>query len=344
MRVIRYDAAEGAMRLAPETLEDLWHLERVLEPGDAVSGASMRRFKATEGESGEKKAIKVTLAAERIELHRHANRLRITGRIVSGSPEEYVQIGSYHTLDVEQGTAITITKRWKEYQIRRLKEAQREGKKPAVAVLVLDDEKATLALVRGYGIDVRMELESRVSKRDERREEMRKQYFAELAKVLEAQQTPHLIVAGPGFTKDNFRKYLEAKAPELLARVRFASCSNAERSGVYELLRRGVVSEILGELRFEKEMRLIDAFIAEASKDGLAAYGKAEVGKAIEMAAVEHLLILDELLRKERWAEALLEGAEKARAKMTIFSAENEAGEKLAGFGGVAALLRFRIE
>jgi protein pelota len=59
---------------------------------------------------------------------------------------------------------------------------------------------------------------------------------------------------------------------------------------------------------------------------------------------VEHLLILDELLRKERWAEALLEGAEKARAKMTIFSAENEAGEKLAGFGGVAALLRFRIE
>jgi len=43
------------MKLIPEVLEDLWHLERVLEPGDILSSSSTRVFKPPEGEEERKK-------------------------------------------------------------------------------------------------------------------------------------------------------------------------------------------------------------------------------------------------------------------------------------------------
>src|SRR5271165_3415913 len=101
MKITQQDKKENLIRLIPENLEDLWHLERILAPGDEVQSGSWRSFKATEGATAEKKKIDIRLHIEKIEFARHANRLRLTGKILSGTPVEYVQTGSYHTIDVE---------------------------------------------------------------------------------------------------------------------------------------------------------------------------------------------------------------------------------------------------
>jgi len=89
---------------------------------------------------------------------------------------------------------------------------------------------------------------------------------------------------------------------------------------------------------------LIDKFKAEIGKDsGLVAYGTKEVHKAIEFSAVSELFVLDELLRKSREIEEMLAAAERKGAKITVFSHESDGGRELAGFSGIAALLKFRI-
>jgi protein pelota len=75
----------------------------------------------------------------------------------------------------------------------------------------------------------------------------------------------------------------------------------------------------------------------------MAVYGLVEVNKAAEAHAIEKLLVLDEYLRTDSEAEKLAEKADRAKADVVIVSSEGDAGEKLKGFGKIAAILRFKI-
>ncbi len=341
MRILGIDRKTNEARLVPETLDDLWHLERIVEPGDFAEGKTFRSVKL--GDKEEKKPVFIRIEVEKIEFAKYANRLRLTGKIVQGSPEEFVQRGKYHTLEAEKGEKITIIKQWKAHHLKRLKEAEKEAKRPKVRIIAMDDENALFALVMGYGVEFGPEIYSEARKREEKFEEKKQKYYSEIMKEIEMREEKY-VVAGPGFEKDNFRKYLERKNPELLKRIVFENVSYAERNGVNELLKRGIVGRLIGEARIEKESELMEKVKMHVNKeDGLAAYGFVEVGKAVELGAAETVLVLDELLRKGKKIEKLAEDAEKTSV-VVIFSSEADPGQELKGIGGIAALLRFRIE
>ena len=334
----------GEVKLIPECLEDLWHVERVLEEGDVVSARSWRKYKPGEGDEGEKKPVTVDLEAEKIEFSKFANRIRVTGKIKGGTPEEYIQLGSYHTIDVEVGKPVKILKKWRGYQLDRLKKAVKETRRPRVGIVVVDERKALFAVLRGYGVEFGVEIFNEATKGDEKHEEKTRQYYGDIMKKVEALEVGKIIIAGPGFAKDGVRKFIQGKNPELLKKIAFETCSYAERSGVNELLKGGVITKIAAEERVEREMVLMEQFKAEIGKEsGLAAYGYDDVKKAVDYSALSDLFIVDELLRKDKRMEELLEGAEKKRVGITIFSKESSSGEELSGFGGIAGLLRFRI-
>ncbi len=345
MRVIHVDWKNGELKVVAENGEDLWHLERVLEEGDEVEGKSWRTFKTSEGETKEKKHVSILLEAEKIEFSEHANKLRITGKIKSGTPEEFVQAGSYHTLDVEFNHPIKIIKRWKQWQIDRLRQAQKETKRPKLEIIVLDESKAVFARMKANKVEFAFEIENAASgKRDEKREEKTRAYLGEITKKVGESKTPRIIIAGPGFTKDNLKKFIQEKQPELLKKIMFENCSTAEESGVYELLKRGVLAKAMEDERVAREFELIEKLMKEVGKEsGLAAYGMEEVKKANEYRALEELFIVDEVLRKNKQAEKLMEECENNKARVTIFSSENDAGKQLAGLGGIAGILRFKI-
>ncbi|MFA6035568.1 MAG: mRNA surveillance protein pelota [Candidatus Micrarchaeia archaeon] len=338
----------GEARLTPETEEDIWHIERVLGPGDLVKSRSFRRFKARpgEGESGEKKEVTIELIAEKIEFHEGTGKLRITGKIKAGFPEEFVQIGSYHTIDVGFDEMITVTKQWKPYQLERLKEAQSESRRPKLAIVVMDEEKATIALVKGYGVRKVCEIESKASKRDERKTHtlaMQKYYATILEKI--SGYKYHVIIAGPGFEKDNFRKYVEATDKDVLPRLSFESCSNNEMTGVYELIRHGIISKIAGQERAAREIETMNNFIATVSgPTGLCAYGRKAVGEALGFNAIDRVLVNDELVRTDEDIEKLARRCEESGAKVYYFNAQEYAGKQLEGFGGIAAFLKFKLK
>jgi len=345
MRILKKDYATGEIKLQCESLEDLWHVERVLQEGDTLRAKSWRRFKV-EGsdDSGEKKEVNLELTVERVEFAKLTNRLRVSGKIKSGTPEELVQAGSYHTIDLELHYPFSIIKIWKTHQLKRLEEAVSEGKRPKIALCAMDDEKAVFATLRGYGVAYEFELENSASKRDEKYEEKQQKYFAEIEKKLESYKVEKLIVAGPGFAKENLKKMLERKRSALLPKIVWENCSYAEKTGINELLKKGVVSKVAGEQRIEEEAKLLENFLLHLHKDdGLCAYGIAPVKNALELSAASQLLVLDELLRTKKEIEPLLELAEKKKVKILIFSEEGEPGKQLANFGGFAAMLKFRI-
>ncbi len=342
MKIVHIDRKTGEIKLHIDTLDDLWHLEKVVSPGDEAEAKTWRTYKV--GTKEEKKPVTIRVKVERVEFAKSANRLRLLGTIVSGHPEEYVQLGKHHTVEAEPGSRIKIIKKWKKYEIDRLRQAEKETKRPRINIIVLDEEKALLAVVKPYGIDYGAEIENRARKKSEDFEQREREYFGNIMAEIE-RRPEKFIVAGPGFTKDNLKKFIQQRNPELAGRIIFESCSYAERSGVNELLKKGIVEKVAGEARYEQEEKLMEKLIEEIHKEsGKAAYGIAEVKKAVGLGAVEKLFILDEFLRTSRDAEDVLDAAEKAGAEIVIFSSEGDAGLKLKGFGKIAGLLRWRIQ
>lgn len=343
MKILTFEKKEGVMKLIPEVLEDLWHLERVLEPGDVVSSSSTRAFKPEEGEE-ERKKVRVELQAEKIEFSKTANKLRVTGKITGGGPEEYIQLGRYHTIDIELEKPVEIKKQWKTYQLQRIEKARESSKKPLIGITLIDEGKALFATVREYGVEFGPEIKINLSKGDEKFDERRNQFFGDVTKQLKDMEANRILVAGPGFSKDNLKKFISERDKELLKKLTFESCSTAEESGVYELLKRGVLSKLAQEQRLQEEFSLLESFMTELSREtGLAVYGIEEVKNAVECKAVSKLLVADELLRKNTEVERIVEEAEKIKADIFIFSSESEAGKQLTGLSGIAAILRFRM-
>ncbi|MEW6749022.1 MAG: mRNA surveillance protein pelota [Candidatus Micrarchaeota archaeon] len=341
MRISHFDRKTGEMKIEAETLDDLWHLDKVIAPGDEVESRTMRTYKV--GNKEEKKPVTIRIKVERVEFAKTSNRLRILGPIISGTPEEFVQLGRYHTIDAEPGEKIKISKQWKNHEVKRLEDAVKESKRPRIRIIVIDEEQALTAVLRAFGVEYGAEFRSTGSKKGDDYESRQQEYFGKVTAEIE-RHPERFIVAGPGFAKDNLKDFIKKRKPELLSRITFESVSYAERSGVNELFNKGMIEKIMGEERFEKEMKAVEELLTEVYKDsGRATYGIAEVKKAAEAYAIKQLLILDEYLRTDKDAEAAVELADQGKADILIVSSEGDAGAKLKGFGKIAALLKFKL-
>ena len=152
----------------------------------------------------------------------------------------------------------------------------------------------------------------------------------------------HIIIAGPGFTKDDLRKILAEHHADLSYRITMDEASSIGKSGFQEVLRRGAVSTVLEESRIAREAKLIEDLMREIATGGKAAYGFEEVKSAADFGAIESLLVLDTVARR-READDLMREVSNARGKVVVFSSEFEPGQRLESLGGIATILRFKI-
>jgi protein pelota len=336
---------DTSIRVKPEITEDLWHLEKIIAIGNSVSGSSMRKF-VSDGGKAERKPVFIKLRVEKVEFHKPSSRLKLLGVITEGSPEEYVKVGSHHSLDVDTGDIINISKReWKGYELDRLKEAQAATKRPKLFVLIMDERDAELFAVKAYGIDsVGGESIEGGGKYAEERKDIKHKWYSEIHKLIETKEGL-IIIAGPAFEKDNFLSYLKDKDTKLAKRVVVDTVNNTGAQGVYELVSKGTIDKITKESRFAEETKAIDRLIVEISRERpKATYGLKNVRRAVDYGAAEAVLVVDALLfEKKADVEPVLNQAEKMKTKIMIVSRENDVSQKLSALGGIAALLRFQL-
>lgn len=328
------------LKIAIDNVEDLWHLSKVVEPGNIAEASTFRTVKF--GDKEDKKKVFISINVEKVEFAENTNQLRLLGKIIKGSPEDLVQLGKYHTISVEPGSKISIIKKWKPYDLKRLKEAQKETNRPKIRMIVMDDEHALLAELLGSGLHQSHEIRNHASKNDDKYDEKIRQYFGDILKEIESHEEKY-VVAGPGFFKDNFRDFIKSKNQKILSRLIFESCSYAEISGFDELLKKGTLEKILAQERLQQEAILMEQFMTHVGKDdGFASYGIRNVYQAAQNFAIENLLVLDSFLRTSIEAQKIFETCEKAGTKTFIFSSDSSYGIRLKGFGGIVAILRFR--
>jgi len=338
----------GEISLIPESLDDLWHLKYIIEPGDTVFSLTFRVVdSATDKlrpEKMDKRPVRLGVRVESVEFHKFSNRLRIKGVIISD-----LDTGMYHTLNIEPYTELSIIKHWKSDQIERIRDAIAAARLPDIEIVTIEEGEAAIGFLRQYGVEEISRIRQASSGKREGTD-ARSDFFAEVAAQLRhAEKVKTFVVAGPGFIKDDFVKYLKNNVKDIADKLIIEDVSSIGSSGFQEVLRRGAIERVAEEMRIAREARLIERLMVEISTDGKATYGYEQTKKAIEFGAVEILMIADETLRNFRekgsgGIENLMKEVEHSRGRVVIFSTEFEPGQRLEKLGGIAGLLRFRVE
>lgn len=346
------ESGDERITVVPESTDDLWHLSNVLESGDAVGGDTHRRVRRNDEQlrdtGGEREHMYATIEVESVEFARFANRLRVSGVIVDCSRED--QLDFHHTLNVEETDEIEITKAWKPDQLDRLSEAVEASENPDVAIATVEEGAAHVHTVAQYGAEERATLTGPTGKGEYARS--RTELFAELTAVLSRMDADAIILAGPGFTKQDAHAYIEENARDLAELITVVDTSAVGDRGVHEVLKRGAVEDVQAETRIAREAELIDRLMAEIAEGAKATYGIDGVAKAADYGAIETLLVVDDRLREERgdegeWehnANELLETVDQKGGDIVVFSGEFDPGERLRNLGGIAAILRYRLD
>lgn len=348
----RGEEGRERLTLAPENVDDLWHLSHVFEPGDRVEGDTTRRIQRADDDlrdtGGEREHMYITLAVDDVEFARFANRLRVGGIITQCSRED--QLDRHHTINVEPQDEVTIEKRFKPDQLDRIEQAEDAAENPDVAIATVEEGEAYVHTVEQYGTEEYASVTRPTGKGEFARP--REELFAELGEALIHLEPDAIILAGPGFTKADAREYIENEHNELSDRITTVDTSSAGDRGVHEVLKRGAVDEVQEETRISREAALIDELTSRIADGAKAAYGPDSVAEATEFGAVETLLVVDARLRTERQTEGdweidineTIESAEQQGGDVTVFSSEFAPGEQLENLGGIAALLRYRLQ
>ena len=352
MKIIKEDEKEGIVEVVPETLDDLWHLSHIIEVGDNASSKTTRRIQDNTGDKlrsdrGVKKTFYLGLDIENISFHLFTGKLRLTGVITRG-PEDLIPLGSHHTLEVKLNTPLSIKKtRWPKWSIKRLNQAIEASKKLSAIIVVLEDDTATLGLMRQFGIEYYGPIKGSVSGKrivDKNRQKNIIQFYEKVVEsISKFDSIQNIVIAGPGFVKNDFYDYLKDKHADLAEISIIESTGAGGRNGIAEVLKKGTVEKLTSENRVAQEMGAIENLLEDIGKNSSkVAYGVRETQNAINLGAVGQLLILDTKVAGENMGEAM-DMVENMKGEVMVISSEHEGGKQLESLGGMAAILRYEI-
>ncbi|MFH1229136.1 MAG: LAGLIDADG family homing endonuclease [Candidatus Aenigmatarchaeota archaeon] len=159
-----------------------------------------------------------------------------------------------------------------------------------------------------------------------------KKYFSK-----EMYELKGIILGGPGPAKNDF---FDGDFISLAMKKEFLGTKNVgytDEQGLEELVERS--QDLLAEASIAKEKALLQRFFEELRKDsGTATYGKDNIVKAMEMGAVETIIVTEEKDDIE-----LTEKAMQFSTTVEVVSKDTREGSQLHEIGGMGAILRWKI-
>jgi len=331
--------SEGEIRLFPESVDDLWHINHLIRDGDLIFADTFRSLDSqtdkTRPEKAEKKPVRLGIRVEKTEFHPDTARLRISGVIEHGP-----DTGFYHTINLETGREVSIIKRWTSIERERIERAVSVSTTGIVHVVAIEEGEAQVYRIRQYGPEHVLTITSGGGKREG--VDTKTGFFEEISQTLST-VTGSIVIAGPGFVKDDYLLYARRTDTDMADRMLASETRRTGRGAVQEVIGQGILERITQDLQLGREVTLIEELLRRMGGTGPAAYGFDEVQTAVQYGAVSDILVIDmQVCEKE--INSLLESADQMRAKITVFSSEFEPGKQLSAIGGIAAILRFPIQ
>ena len=331
--------SDGEIRLFPESIDDLWHIKHLIRNGDLIFADTFRSLDSqtdkTRPEKTEKKAVRLGLRVEKTEFHPDSIRLRISGMIEQGP-----DTGFYHTINLEPGREVSVIKTWTTVELERIERAVTVSTSGIVHIVAIEEGEAQIFRIRQYGPEYVMKIIAGSGKREGI--DTRHAFFEETYHSLSS-VTGSIVVAGPGFVKEDFLAYLQRADPDMAGHMLTAETRRTGQGAVQEVIGQGILEQITQDIQLGREVKLIEELLSRMAGTGPAAYGFDEVVTAVQYGAVSDILVVDIKMSEEN-INRLLESADTMRANITVFSSEFEPGKQLGALGGIAAILRFPIQ
>ncbi|MCR4368314.1 MAG: peptide chain release factor aRF-1 [archaeon] len=267
----------------------------------------------------------------------------------------------------------------------------------AYGLITIDKSEATIATLIGKRYEIighftsgysgKFKAGGQSAQRFERlREEAEQEFYKRISEKANMAFVPYgdgmlgIIVGGPGMTKQFFLEKEELDHRLKGKVIATLDTSYTDESGFRELVQKS--EEVLKDTDLMKEKSLMNNFLAELAKDGLATYGEKQVMKALELGQVQKVIasegldftvykiknldtgkvevVVDkkgdfdankyangsaiEVIEEMDYLDYLTEKAKETSAKLVIVSTETPEGDQFyKGFGGIGAMLRYRI-
>ncbi len=344
MRILGQNPTDNSMSIRLETDDDSWHLYNMVEVGDLVTASTTRREEKSadkiNNERMEKKRMTLGVRVEKIEFSEDDLRIKLLGVIEKG-PQD---IGQHHTLLIEVGDNLTVAKnKWKESQIERMHRAVEDTTKPKIVFVSLDQDEATIAVMRQYGLkEIATVRSSRSGKQYDTKDtgDYHGEIVSKLKQIVEKDMP--LVLLGTGFEKESLAEDIKQKYSAAFPKVFVYHTGQSGMQGINELMKKGLGSDLLRNSRMGIEMEAVERLMEQIAKDGLATYGTEEVRNAALAGAVETLLIVDSKLRDGDYDD-MIRSTESQKGNVIVVSEQHDAGKELNSLGGFAAILRYKL-
>ena len=226
--------------------------------------------------------------------------------------------------------------------------------KETYGLIVMDRREATLGFLKGASITATAHTTSGVpgkfkaggqsAQRFERLiEGMAKDFYKKIADLcnkefLGVKNLKGILLGGPGPTKESFKDHLNNELQEKILAVQ--DITYTDESGLHHLVEKS--KDILEKEIIAQEKKVMNRFLTLLAKEiEKTAYGKKPVEDALQMGAVELLLLSEDLEDNE--LDHFDELAKQTSTEVRIVSIHTKEGEQLRDLGGIAAILRYAL-
>lgn len=257
---------------------------------------------------------------------------------------------------------------WNSYYNEKLNEVTNVTNQAEQTFLVVDSGKASLyfilryltkeAFSLTYNIPNRKISNLRFSHHQKAIENFYKAIIKKLCEAVNFDVTRTIVITGPGFTKTSFYNYIKENSSKLGYEVMnknlksFILCdsTSSDRRAIGEVLRNKAFVSRIHDQHYIHHNRAIDTLRKRLEdNDETVAIGLEDVCKAVQLGAVDSILITEYLIRngyteQRKHIHHILEDAKRHGGKVYYLSDEHYSSEFLTNLTGVAALLRMSIE
>lgn len=365
------NTGEDGVSLLPIEPEDMWHANNLISPEDVIKAHAVRKV-TTESKTGSTQSERVhtdlTIRVTSTFFDPGSSQLHVSGTVIVEN--SFVNIGQYHTLDLELNRPFTIWKQhgWDSVALETLQDALKQDKEGAVAAVVMQEGISNICLITEYRTVLKQRVESTIPKKrsasSDQDSGMRRFYdktLNTLMRSIDFSKPRPLLLASPGFVAGDFKKYIAEEGMKrgdksMMAMAKEATVvhsSSGHLHSLNEILKSPEVLATMKEMKFSKETRAMDQLFDRLRKDdGRAWYGASTVEKAVNEGAVGRgggvLLVNNSLFRSLDIATrkkfvALVDKVREDGGEARILSSDHESGQRLDALGGIAAILTYPI-
>ena len=329
----------GRLTLICDSFDDLYGLYNILSKGDFVKMQTTRRVEAKAGKSV-KKSLSLVIKIEIIEFFQEDQEIRIRG--TNRTENDFISLGQFHTFSITTGVFFTLFKvRWSGFQIEALEQACNPDENCDLGVILMEEGLANFFIIGNNCTHSRGTVTKSIpknkgigNKSSEGLQKFHKMVYDHMCSKFILDKLKCIVVASPGFTKDNFRDWLKNSGIKIETdKLIYVHVSSGYKQSLSELMKDKTVLSVIKETKAIRDVNAInDLNDMMGVNVDLVVFGRSQVETCLEEEACKLVMLTDSYMRKLPIKVAVelskkLNGAAKSGCEVIKMSSMHFSGE-----------------